>query len=135
MNKKDINMENVKDIKAHLMNEGYTDVALNKILGFAIGMGLKAEDEKWLVQHGENSWEHFWEWYTKDEEPVADDEEEYELTDEEEEILLSLIEDICLLGAKSENVSKMQRHVKQLDFIIDMFGLVDLDLEITDDGE
>lgn len=57
-------MKTKEQIVKHLEEYGYTPMALCKILGFMIGAGLKAEDEKVVVKTNDlkYNWDDFWFW-------------------------------------------------------------------------
>jgi hypothetical protein len=60
-------MKTKEEVKYHLEHVGFTDAARVKIMGFAIGSGLKENDEVWNVLIGKCTWNDFYEWFISDE--------------------------------------------------------------------
>lgn len=60
-------MKTKEEVQYHLEHVGFTDEARVKIMGFAIGCGLKENDEVWNVLRGKCTWNDFYEWFISDE--------------------------------------------------------------------
>ena len=56
-------MKTKEEIRKHLFENGYTDEARIKIMGFLIGTGDKKESDTFLVRNGIHIFEHFYSWY------------------------------------------------------------------------
>lgn len=61
-------MRTKEEVVKHLAENGYTVKALNRILGFLVGAGVKEFGEELFVKHGANHWEDFYEWWENNEE-------------------------------------------------------------------
>lgn len=59
-------MRTKKEIKEHLLNVGYTSVALAKIMGFLIGKGIKSKDETFTVLIGKHTFDYFFDWWNSE---------------------------------------------------------------------
>lgn len=54
------------EILKHIVKTGYSELAMGKILGFLIGIGIKDEYEKVVYKKGRNSFHYFLNWYNGD---------------------------------------------------------------------
>lgn len=59
-------MKTKEEIIDHLLTVGYTEQAMDKIMGYLIGSGIKKEDEIFQYKKGLHQWETFWEWLNTD---------------------------------------------------------------------
>lgn len=68
-------MKTKEEVLEHLLTEGYTDKAIDKILGFMIAVGLKDINEVVRYKKGDLLFEYFYDWYN-DNLPKEEEEEE-----------------------------------------------------------
>lgn len=60
-------MKTTAEVKDYLLINGFTELARIKIMGFAIGSGLKKNDEEWCVKVGSGTWDEFYNWFITNE--------------------------------------------------------------------
>lgn len=97
-------MKTREEIKNHLSETGYTMKAMNRIVGFLIGIGMPNDIN---IKHGEHKWEDFLTWWNKE--------------DIKKDVLSDLIEYLaerCFVAGPTE----VKRLVSFIDFIVDEFG-------------
>ena len=56
-------MRTKDEVLAYLKENGHSNNAITKIMGFLIGNGMKSVSEKIIFKRGHNSWEEFYEWF------------------------------------------------------------------------
>lgn len=59
-------MRTKNEVLAYLKENGHSNNAITKIMGFLIGVGIKEPNERIVFKRGENSWEEFFEWYNNE---------------------------------------------------------------------
>lgn len=64
-------MKTKDEILTYLKNNGHSNNAITKIMGFLIGAGLKDDAETIIYKRGTNTWDDFMHWYNN--EPATDD--------------------------------------------------------------
>lgn len=109
-------MKTKEEILAHMSNNGYTPLAISKILGFLIGAGIKKEDEKILVQTHDLTlhWDDFWNWYNSEE-------KEEELC--EDCPLCDMLNELIYIMSNETDPEKVQKAHKRYEFLVETFGL------------
>lgn len=65
-------MKTKEDVVRHFEEYGYSKDALNRILGFLVGAGIKEFDEEMLIQFGNGTWADFYEWWNSEDEECDD---------------------------------------------------------------
>ena len=111
------------EVEKHLRENGYTVKALNRILGFLIGTGIKENDEELLIKHGDGTWAEFYEWW-KNEDECNDC------------VFCDLMDYLCEQHHKSTNEDEKEEISRYIEFLIDAFGdddEIEVDIEITDE--
>ena len=81
--------------------------AMNRILGFLVGMGVTNHDEDVNIKHGEHKWEEFIKWWHKE--------------DVEIDVLCDLIEYLAERYIVAGSLER-KRLDSFIDFIVDKFG-------------
>ena len=106
-------MKSKEEILKHLKSVPYGTMALNKILGFMIGKGLKEEDERIVVQqycgNEQNEWSDFWLWYN----------DEYD----DECVLCTLLSDLSDKINEEKDEELKKRYQAQLRLLLDEFDV------------
>lgn len=103
-------MKSKEEILEHLKNVSYSKCAINKILGFLIGKGIKEENENINVlwDNGNKSeWSDFWSWYNDDMDAEC--------------ILCSLLSDLSDKINEADDKELKERYQLQLDFLLEEF--------------
>jgi hypothetical protein len=59
-------MKTKDQVQEKLLTKGFSEEAVDKIMGFLIGAGLKEVDEKFSYRRGNGTWMEFYDWYTSD---------------------------------------------------------------------
>lgn len=111
------------EVEKHLRENGYTVKALNRILGFLIGTGIKENDEGLLIKHGCGHWEDFYEWWNNEDECDGC-------------VFCDLMDYLCEQHNKSTNEDEKEEISRYIEFLIDAFGdddEIEVDIEITDE--
>ena len=65
-------MKTKEEVVKHFEEYGYSKDALNRILGFLVGAGIKEFNEEFLVQYGDGTWADFYEWWNSEDEECDD---------------------------------------------------------------
>lgn len=99
-------MRTDKEVKEHLLNNGYTDDAINKIMGFVIGAGLKENSEEWKVRRGEKTWKDFYTWYESN----------------VKEAIESLISEIMEKIENAKDIQEENLRITQLELLLGIFS-------------
>jgi len=103
-------MKSKEAILEHLRSVPYSNLAINKILGFLIGKGIKDEDERIVVQHDSCSgceWSDFWSWFN----------DEYD----GECVLCTLLSDLSDKINETKDEELKKRYKAQLKLLLDEF--------------
>lgn len=59
-------MKTKDEILTYLKNNGHSNNAITKIMGFLIGAGLKDDAETIIYKRGTNTWDDFMHWYNNE---------------------------------------------------------------------
>ena len=102
-------MRTKKEVEKHLRENGYTVKALNRILGFLIGTGIKENSEELLIKHGCGHWEDFYKWWNNEDE--CDDCVFYDLMDY-----------LCEQYNKSTKEEEKEQISRYIEFLTDALG-------------
>ena len=124
-------MKTREEVLKHLLENGYSEEGIGRILGFMVARELKPLDEKVKYKKGDRSFEDFYKWYYDCDVPKNDDgNEEFEFDDDvcycPDCVRTSLIEDVCemlLEEIKFGNEEGFVRRVTQLDFLLNLCGV------------
>lgn len=103
-------MRTKEEVVKHLSENGYTVKALNRILGFLVGVGVKEFDEELLVKHGINHWEDFYEWWKN------------EVVDNEDDIFYNLLDYLCEQQDKTTNNEEKKQLDSFIVFLLESFS-------------
>ena len=125
-------MKTKEEILIHLLENGYNNDAINKIMGFMVARELKTLDEKIACKKGDKPFEIFYHWYYDcDVAPKSSDCDcgcecngcECDCEWSYEEVLASLIDDVTynLFDATVEgDYELMERYARQLVLLHDI---------------
>lgn len=109
-------MKTKEEILAHMSENGYTPLAISKILGFLIGAGIKEENEEILInaKNLTRNWADFWEWYNSEE--------------KEEECcndcpLCGILNELIHIMETETDPKKVQVAHERYEFLVEAFGL------------
>lgn len=85
-------MKTKEQVLKHLMEVGYTKKAINRIMGFLLGQGLKTPDETITYMKGDRPFKDFYKWYNSKEVKKSKLEAYKEIVD----FLMSNVKDVPL---------------------------------------
>lgn len=107
-------MKTKEQIARHLEEFGYNTLALNKILGFLIGAGIKEESEKMCVKTNDikYKWEDFWYWYNSDDTKCCNDCP-----------LCEMLNELIQIMESETDPDKVQKAHERYEFLVEAFGL------------
>lgn len=127
-------MKTREEVLKHLLENGYSEEGIGRILGFMVARELKTLDEKVKYKKGDMSFEDFYKWYYDCDVLKNDDDKEFELDDDvcycPDCVRTSLIEDVCemlLEEIKFGSEEGFVRRVTQLDFLLNLCGIEEED--------
>lgn len=112
-------MRTFDEIRVHLTKTAYTKDAITKIMGFLIGAGLKGDNETMHVVYGASTFDDFLAWINEN--------DECDCCDESDCVLCGIINDITDRLENAETADEQIRYAEQLVFLLESFGLVDVD--------
>lgn len=130
-------MKTKDEVLSHLLENGYNEQEIEKIMGFMIGKDLKGFDEIVKYKKGTLSFDDFWNWF-------HDIKKDEELKGEEEFKTLELNYcPMCVLESLIEDVSRnifscakywysptlISRYERQLEFLKDIREVLDVEDE------
>lgn len=116
-------MKTREEVEGHLKSTGYSKKAVNRILAFLVGAGVKEFDEQMIVKYGDGTWAEFYEWWNNEDEC-------------EDCRLCSLIEYLIEQHNACEDEKKKDEIGGHIEFLIDAFGddeEIEVEVEITDE--
>ncbi len=130
-------MKTKDEVFTHLFENGYSEQAIDKILGFMIGKDLKGVDEMVKYKKGTLSFDDFWNWFhdiKKDEELKGEEEfKTLELDYCPMCVVESLIEDVTRnifsCAKYGYNPTLISRYERQLEFLKDIREVFDVEDE------
>lgn len=116
-------MKTREEVEGHLKENGYSKNAVNRILAFLVGAGVKKFDEQMIVKYGDGTWAEFYEWWQNENEG-------------EDCAFCDLMDYLCEQHNKSTNEGEKEKISRYIEFLIDAFGdddEIEVDIEITDE--
>lgn len=127
-------MKTKDEVFTHLFENGYSEQAIDKIVGFMIGKDLKGVDEMVKYKKGTLSFDDFWNWFhdiKKDEELKGEEEfKTLELNYCPMCVVESLIEDVLRnIFIYSYSPTLTTRYERQLEFLKDIREVFDVEDE------
>lgn len=96
------------EVEKHLKSTSYSKNAVNRILAFLVGAGVKDFDEKMLVIYGDGTWADFYEWWNN--EDKCDD-----------CVFYDLMNYLCERHNKSTNEEEKEKISRYVEFLVDAF--------------
>ena len=109
-------MRTKEEVLEHLKKVAYSHEAMERLMGFLVGAGLKTNDEKLYVVYGASTFEDFLSWYNNDEEMACNG---YDC------VLCSIINDISKRLENATDDDEAAYYAEQLAFLLDAFDLID----------
>jgi hypothetical protein len=116
-------MRKREEVEKHLKSTGYSKNAVNRILAFLVGAGVKEFDEQMIVKYGDGTWAEFYEWWQNENE--CDD-----------CVFCDLMDYLCEQHNKSTNEDEKEEIGRYIEFLIDAFGddnEIEFDIEDTNE--
>jgi hypothetical protein len=116
-------MKKREEVEKHLKSTGYSKHAVNRILAFLVGAGVKEFDEQMIVKYGDGTWEDFYEWWNNEDEC-------------NDCVFCNLMNYLCKQHNKSTNEDEKEKISRYIEFLIDAFGddeEIEVEVEITDE--
>lgn len=101
-------MKTRDEVEKHLKSTGYSKNAVNRILAFCVGAGIKEFDEQMIVKYGDGTWAEFYEWWQNEDEC-------------EDCVFCDLMNYLCEQHNKSTNEGEKEEISKYVKFLIDAF--------------
>lgn len=102
-------MRTREEVENRLKENGYSKNAVNRILAFLVGAGVKEFDEQMIVKYGDGTWAEFYEWWENENE--CDD-----------CVFCDLMEYLCEQHNKSAIEEEKEQIGRYIEFLIDAFG-------------
>ena len=102
-------MRTKEEVEKHLKSTGYSKNAVNRILAFLVGAGVKEFDEQMVVKYGDGTWAEFYEWWNNEDE--CDD-----------CVFCDLLNYLCEQHNKSTYEEEKEEISRYIEFLIDAFG-------------
>ena len=116
-------MKTREEVEKHLKSTGYSKNAVNRILAFLVGTGVKEFDEQMIVKYGDGTWAEFYEWWKNE-------------NDCEDCVFCDLMDYLCKQHNKSTDEDEKEEISRYIEFLIDAFGNdeeIEVEVEITDE--
>lgn len=101
-------MRTKEEVEKHLKETGHSKNAINRILAFLVGAGVKEFDEQMMVKYGDGTWAEFYEWWNNDDEC-------------EDCVFCDLMNYLCEQHNKSTNEEEKELINRFIEFLFESF--------------